>query len=169
MTDDATAFTDWRNRKKKAEQGKSAEATVKDELAKLQAELGVVFDFERNPDARAAGGAFTVRTGDFYAYYKPPGSRFGRVANLEVKETGVVGRLPSKNFSRDSIGRCYKRWQAGVYTVVLIHHSKTGMWVAMPIKHFFDTVAPSWTTTEWPNYTSCREALRASLKNFLSP
>lgn len=160
---DATAFTDARERRKKAQQGKSAEQQVKDYLKAKAEQLGVGFDYERNPDARSAGGKFQVRTGDFYAYYKPDGWKHGRCANIEVKETKIAARLPGANFSRDSIARCYKRWKAGVVTVVLIHHSTTGQWVVMPISHFFENVTPSWPTAGWPSFDSCEAALDSGL------
>lgn len=161
---DATAFTDAQARKKKAQQGKSAEKQVKDYLLRCQTRLGAGFDYERNPDARSAGGAFQVRTGDFYAYYKKPGFKHGVCINIEVKETIVPARLPGKNFSRDAIARCYKRSLAGVLTIILVHHSTTGRWVLMPIKHLFETVAPSWTTADFPSFDSCEEALDSALR-----
>lgn len=160
---DATAFTDARERRKRAQQGKSAEQQVKDYLKAKAEELGAGFDYERNPDARSAGGKFQVRTGDFYAYYKAPGFRHGRCANIEVKETKIASRLPAGNFSRDSIGRCYKRALAGVVTVILVHHSTTGRWVLLPIKHLFDNVQPSWPTDGWPSFDSCAAALDSGL------
>ena len=162
---DATAFTDARERRKRAQQGKSAEQQVKDYLKAKAEQLGAGFDYERNPDARSAGGRFQVRTGDFYAYYKPAGWKFGRTANIEVKETKIPTRLPAGNFSRDSIARCRKRELAGVITVILIHHSTTDRWVVMPIRHFFENVQASWPTDGWPSFDSCEAALDSALES----
>lgn len=158
---DATAFSDSRQRKARGSQGKKAEDQVKDYFKSLEHLSG--FDWERNPDARAAGGRFQVRTGDFYAYYKPAGQVFGRCVNIEVKETKIASRLPAGNFSRDSIARCYKRSLAGVLTLILIHHSTTGRWVVVPISVFFNNVAPSWPTESYPSYNSAKEALDTHL------
>ena len=162
---DATAFTDAKARRKRAQQGKSAEQQVKDYLKAKGERLGAGFDAERTLDARSAGGRFQVRTGDFYAYYKPQGWKFGRTANIEVKETQNLTRLPAANFSRDSIARCYKRSLAGVITVILIHHSKAEKWVTVPIRHFFENVQPSWPTAGWPTFDTCEEALDSALED----
>ena len=166
LEDDAsTAFTSWRDKRKQADRGKSAESSVKDVLKRLQGVWGTQLDWERNPDARSAGGHFTVRTGDFYLYFRPKGAAFGRTCNIEVKETALVKRLPAKNFSSDSVARCYKRHLAGVFTVVLVHHSTVGQWVALPITAFVGEVRPpSWSTEDYPHYGSAGEALEHVLQ-----
>jgi hypothetical protein len=158
---DATAFTDHRDKKKVASRGKSSEKAVATYFEKKAQQLGVGFDWERVPDARAAGGRFKPVAGDFRAFWA--GTR--RSANLEVKEieTSPV-RLPKKNFSRDKIARCYRRSLTGVVTVVLIHHVQTAQWVVMPIAHFFDNDIPSWDTTPWPHFDSAEKALDFALK-----
>ena len=135
---DATAFTDHKKRAAISKRGKAAENSVKLYLERVRERLGIAFDAERVPDARAAGGRFTPVTGDFRAFYA------GRSANIEVKEVDTSDRLPKKNFSRDQIARCYTRSLTGVITIVLIHHTKTGAWVVAPIKDFFDYDGPSW-------------------------
>lgn len=149
----STAFTDHMARKKLAERGKSAEKIVEGYFAKRKAHLGVGFDFERVPDARAAGGRFTPVTGDFRAFY------LGKSSNIEVKEADTVDLLPKKNFSRDKIARCYRRSLTGVITVVLIHHTRTDSWVIAPISHFFENDVPSWRTNAFPNFKTADAAL----------
>lgn len=150
---ESTAFTDHRDRKKQAQRGKSAEQSVKDYFKRVSERLGVAFDWERVPDARAAGGRFTPVTGDFRAFYG------GRSAAIEVKETKRAGALPKTNFSRGSIARCYRRWRAGVITVILVHLSTTDAWVIMPITLFFEKDVPSWPTEGHPTFKSAEEAL----------
>ena len=86
---DATAFTDWRDKKKLASQGKSAESCVKKWCERESSARGIAFHWERIPDARAAGGRFTPVAGDFRM------ACAGRYAVVEVKETTAVHRLPT--------------------------------------------------------------------------
>jgi len=155
---DATAFTDHRAKQSVARRGKGSENAVKSYLETKRAQLGVEFDYERVPDARAAGGRFTPVAGDFRAFYR------GRSANIEVKEVDTVDRLPKKNFSRDQIARAYRRSLTGVVTVVLIHHTKVDRWVVMPIGYFFDNDLPSWNTSCYPSFGTATEALDFGLK-----
>jgi hypothetical protein len=155
---DATAFTDHRAKQSVARRGKGSENAVKSYLETKRSELGVEFDYERVPDARAAGGRFTPVAGDFRAFYR------GKSANVEVKEVDTVDRLPKKNFSRDQIARAYRRMLTGVVTVVLIHHTKVDRWVVMPITVFFNNDLPSWNTAEWPSFSRATDALDYGLK-----
>jgi hypothetical protein len=155
---DATAFTDHRAKKAVAKRGKASENAVKSYLETKRDRLGVEFDYERVPDARAAGGRFTPVAGDFRAFYR------GKSANVEVKEVYTVDRLPKKNFSRDQIARAYRRSLTGVVTVVLIHHTKVDRWVVMPIGYFFDNDLPSWNTSAYPSFDNATDALDFGLK-----
>lgn len=156
---DATAFTDHRAKKAVARRGKLSENAVKSYLETKRERLGVEFDYERVPDARAAGGRFTPVAGDFRAFYR------GKSANIEVKEVDTVDRLPKKNFSRDQIARAYRRSLTGVVTVVLIHHTKgVGRWVVVPIDVFFNNDLPSWNTSAYPSFNSAAEALDFGLR-----
>lgn len=150
---DATAFTDHRAKKAVAKRGKLSENAVKSYLGTKCERLGVEFDYERVPDARAAGGRFTPVAGDFRAFYR------GKSANIEVKEVDTIDRLPKKNFSRDQIARAYRRSLTGVVTVVLIHHTKVDRWVVVPIAVFFENDSPSWDTAQHPSFDSAAEAL----------
>ena len=157
---DATAFTDYRDRKKVADRGKSTEKTIQECLERMQERLGLAFDWERVPDARAAGGRFKPVAGDFRAFY----AEHRRSANLEVKEVKTsVDRLPKKNFSRDKIARCYRRSLTGVVTAVILHYTQTGKWVVAPISHFFDNDVPSWDTKAFPSFSSAQAALDFAL------
>jgi len=156
---DATAFTDYKAKKAQAGRGKAAEKAVQTYLERKQESLGIAFDWERVPDARAAGGRFKPVTGDYRAFYG------GKSANIEVKEVDTTDRLPKKNFSRDQIARCYRRWRAGVVTVVLIHHTKSDQWVVAPISDFFEQDVPSWLTSGYPSFLSAEKALDFALQD----
>jgi len=155
---DATAFTDYKAKKALADRGKSTEKAVQTYFERKLECLGVAFDWERVPDARAAGGRFKPVTGDFRAFYG------GRSANLEVKEVKTsVDRLPKKNYSRDKIARCYRRSLTGVITAVLLHYTQADKWVVVPIKHFYDHDVPSWDTSSFPSFGSVQAALDFAL------
>jgi hypothetical protein len=155
---DATAFTDYRERKKRAQQGKSAESLVKKWCEREHERRGIAFHWERIPDARAAGGRFTPVAGDFRMGYA------GHYAVVEVKETTAVHRLPAKNYPRDAISRLYKHDLARAVTAVIVRHMPLDVWVVMPIKHFYDNVAPSWSTLDFPHFESADIALDFALR-----
>lgn len=155
---DATAFTDYKAKKARADRGKSAETAVKAYGKRMDERLGLAFHWEKIPDARAAGGRFTPVAGDFRFSYA------GRYAITEVKEVKTsVDRLPKKNFSRDKIARCYRHHVAGALAVVVIHYTQADKWVVVPIKHFYDNDVPSWNTKEFPAFGSVQEALDVAL------
>ncbi len=150
---DATAFTDYRDRKKLSSQGKSAEELVKKHCVREAERRGIAFHWERIPDARAAGGRFTPVAGDFRMAYA------GRYAVVEVKETTAVHKLPAKNYSRDAISRLYKHHLSGAIAAVLVRHMPADVWVVMPIKHLFDNVVTNWSTLDFPHFESAEIAL----------
>jgi hypothetical protein len=159
---DATAFTDYRDRKKLSQQGKSAESLVKKYCEREAERRGIAFHWERIPDARAAGGRFTPVAGDFRMGYG------GRYAVVEVKETTAIHKLPKKNYSRDAIARLYKHHLSGAVTAVLVRHMPLDVWVVMPIKHIFDADTPSWSTLEFPHFESADIALDFALRALLN-
>jgi hypothetical protein len=159
---DATAFTDWRDRKKRAEQGKSAESIVKKYCEREHERRGIAFHWERIPDARAAGGRFTPVAGDFRMGYG------GRYAVIEIKETTAAHRLPKKNYTSDAVARLYKHHLSGAVTAVIVRHMPADVWVVMPIKHIFDTEAPSWSTLEFPHFESADIALDFALRSLFN-
>lgn len=109
-----------------ANRGKKAEGKVAAYLKKLSLEVAE-FDFERVLDARAAGGRFPSRTGDF-SWWLP-----GRHGVIEVKETEHASRLPYKNTSEQSAAKLFKRQLAGGEIAVLVYHSMTGLWRVLPL------------------------------------
>jgi len=155
---DETAFTDWRDRKKLGNQGKSAESLVKKRCEALAAAHGIVFNWERIPDARAAGGRFTPVAGDFRMGFG------GRYAVIEVKETTAINKLPKKNYTADAVSRLYKHHLAGAVTAVLVRHMPTDVWVVMPIKHIYDIEGSGWSTQEFPHFESAEFALDFALR-----
>jgi len=160
---DATAFTDWRDRKKKANQGKSAEEAVKDRCKAIDKVLGYKFHWERIPDARAAGGRFTPVAGDFRMGYD------GRYAVIEVKETTAINNLPRKNYKSDAVSRLYKHHLAGAITAVLVRHMPADVWVVMPIDYIFDRPDETkWSTLEFPHFESIDFALDFCLRELFN-
>lgn len=153
---DATAFTDYKKRKERANRGKSAEESIKDACEKLVEHWGLAFDWERNPDSRSAGSRkFVARTGDFYMYFK------GRCAGIEVKESAQQ-KLPKQNFDRGQIARGFKRSIAGVVSPVIVHMTLHNAWYVVPIQFFFDNLGP-WDVKSFPSFSSASEALDFAL------
>lgn len=135
------------------ERGKSAEAMAREFLVYLDAIIQA-FDFERNYDARSAGGRFQSQVGDFN-FYSP--ERFG---SLEVKELAHDYRLPAKNFKKEQIARLAKRELAGGLILVPVYHSKLKRWRLPPFDLFRDNRdLPSWDLRPYPTYLTLRDAL----------
>lgn len=154
---DATAFTDWKKRRALASRGKAAEDQVADWCKDKQSRMPLGFDWERNPDSRAAGSRkFVVRTGDFYMYCN------SLCACVEVKETSKSS-LPKANFDAGQIARGYKRQMAGVLSPVLVHFTDTDRWVVAPVDHFFNNKGP-WSLAGFPSFSSAYEALDFALQ-----
>lgn len=147
---------EFTTRKELGERGKEPEALVRNYLKALS-EKYAVFDFQREYDARSAGGRLSARVGDFSIYL--PGVH----GVIEVKEVKHDFRLPAKNFK--SVARLRKRQLAGGLIIVLIRHSTTGLWRMPPLGFFVGALrAPSWDLTEFETYRTVPEALRGLTK-----
>lgn len=143
---DSTAFTDWREQRKKkkaqAQQGKGSESAVKKWLDVLALRMGLTFAWERPVDTREAGGMVKATTGDFNLMHG------GRLMTLEVKET-QFDWLPQQNFKRPQINRLQRRALAGVPVYVLVHHTGLGVWRVCPIKPFFEQTSGRFETQDF--------------------
>ena len=98
--------------------GKSAEAMVKAQLARLSLRQSIAH--LRFPDARA--GSMTPTPSDYLLVIE------GRPIFLEVKETAGKTRLPYANFGKDQVGRLRRFALAGAHPLVIIYHSSLKLW-----------------------------------------
>lgn len=139
-----------------ANRGKVAEAAVKKFLKDTEGAI-MEFTFNRCLDAHAAGGKFPAQAGDFQAFYKfdlPLGesgfiSRMGmptisRNFIIEVKEVKHDFRLPHGNYSTDKVARVSKRVLAGTEAIVVVLHTTTKTWRAVPFAFFQTRAGGSW-------------------------
>ena len=140
-----TEFSDSRVKKKKAQQGKSAEAEVQAFLKKID-ESTVEFDWHRGYDARAAGGKFQRVAGDF-SFYWPQGHGI-----IEVKEIAKGARLPYSNFSESQVGKARKRAMAGGTVIVLIYTKADDVWRRVPIDEFKHRPGPEFGSWDISGY-----------------
>lgn len=141
--------------------GKDAETRVNDELVKLNREFAI-FDYQREYDARSAGGRFQARVADFL-WFMP--SLHGAV---EVKEVAHDYRLPKKNFKLSQRARLRARERAGGNVMVLVHHSTSSKWRYVPLSVFDENAeGASWNLAAYPTVDSVQvffEPLRELLK-----
>ncbi len=161
-----------------ANRGKKAEKDVRTILTDIE-KYDMDFTFNRNLDAHAAGGRFPAQTGDFQAFraghyvigksddgidvYWVPGLGDGPPGNrnfiVEVKEVKHDFRLPHANYSADKVARVEKRVRAGTEAIVMVLHTTTGLWRAVPHAVFTEHVGGSWDLRAWP-IVSPDEALK---------
>ena len=130
-----------------ANRGKKAEGVVKKLLNGFEEKV-LGFVGIRQPDAHAAGGRFTPQPGDFACFRK-----IGEVSRnwlLEVKEVGHSYRLPHGNFTPEAVARMQKRQLAGSECLMLIFHTKDGVWRAPPFDLFRTRQGGSWDLRDFP-------------------
>ncbi len=135
-----------------ASRGKSAEDKIKAVFAPLLDRK--VFDFERNYDARSAGGiAFARRTGDFTWYAQ------GRHGAIEVKEVEHGYRLPFKNLENHQLAKLRRRAWAGGEVVVLVRFMPEDVWRQVGIDDLPEKTSPSgsWDLSFLPTYATLTE------------
>lgn len=140
--------------------GKTAEAAVRKLLKDLEG-AHMAFTFNRCLDAHAAGGKFPAQAGDFQAFLAghyntgrvwvpgsatDPGTHLpcGRNFIVEVKEVKHDFRLPHKNYSTDKVARVQKRVLAGTEAIVVVLHTTTKTWRAVPFALFQTRTGGSW-------------------------
>lgn len=121
--------------------GKYAEGKTRDYLKLLETQLAG-FTFNRVQDAHSAGGRFTPQAGDFQAFHLQADR--SRNFIIEVKEVAHDFRLPHKNYSEDKVARVQKRAMAGTECLVLVCHTTTKLWRAVPFDVFRTRTGGSW-------------------------
>lgn len=162
------ALREEQRKKELGQRGKDAEAEVKNYLTKL-GNANATFDWNRQYDARTAGGRFPAQPGDFQ-YFRASlngGSReYPITVNglIEVKETANPTKLDRKNFGKDvqhaasKIARLRKRELAGTKIHIIVHHTATGGWREVPFSVFRDApAATSWDLAGWRTWNTLKE------------
>lgn len=143
------------------QRGKDTEKEVKKVLTSLSNRYAA-FGFERNPDARTAGGHIGRQTGD-YRFFAP---KLHGV--IEVKALKHDFRLPRDRFikktptglTNNSLERLHNRALCGGLIVVLVHHTTTDLWRVVPLKFLRDGEnQPSWDLSPFRTYATPAEAL----------
>lgn len=150
-----------------ANRGKYSEGKVKDHLKAIEASH-MAFTYNRVQDAHAAGGRFVPQAGDFQAFadlglidpdiflsltgFVPlHAMRLSRNFLIEVKELKHDFRLPHASYSADKVARVQKRVLAGSEAIVILYHSTTKLWRAVPFHVFTDrSVGGSWDLRDYP-------------------
>ena len=142
-----------------ANRGKYSEGKVKDYLKLLEASH-MTFTYNRVQDAHAAGGRFVPQAGDFQAFARIESKMCDEWNNpthssrnfiIEVKELKHDFRLPHASYSPDKVARVQKRVLAGSEAIVILYHSTTKLWRAVPFAVFTDrSVGGSWDLREYP-------------------
>lgn len=138
-----------------ANRGKFAEKKVKEFLEGMSQKYAG-FDYERLPDARAAGGRFKSMVGDF-AYFSP-----GLHGVIEVKELKHPYRLPKDKLAQ--IQRMKVRELAGGRCFVVVYHTEEKLWRVILVRELPIITSGSWDLRTWPTYATLQEALQ---ENFL--
>jgi len=130
------SFEEACKRKKKGQQGKSAESKVRALLEERGAEgkLG----FIRLLDARAAGKPVPAQPCDFIVF------KHGAAWLLEVKQISKGNRLPKKSFPQLSRMLSMK---AHAHLMLLVFLAETGEWWNMEVVAM-DASAASWKVDE---------------------
>lgn len=154
-------------KKQIADRGKWAESEVEKCLKRMN-ELHYSFAYDRQPDARAAGGRLKAALCDFLWWWQFVGGdgRENRVSGLlEVKETKHDFRLNKDKL--DQLPRMKKVKNAGGLGVVMVHHSTLGKWRIIPLTFFIGTeVPPSWDLSSFRLYDTPQEALNWMTEGF---
>lgn len=116
-----------------ADKGDWAEDQVKKWLTARQTATPT-FAFHRYPDAKAARGALSPQPADFLiSEPRANGSQF--TANLEVKETAEIHRLPKKRISQ--FGKLLLFALSGMPCFVLVYRSHHSDWALFNHHHLF--------------------------------
>lgn len=128
------SFLEAKERKRKGQRGKSAEALVEDSLNEIAAATPE-FTAERLPDTRSAGGRAVLppQTCDFNVW------SHGQSFSLEIKEVAEGTRL--KKFVQ--LPRMQRRAMAGCQGIVLVHFLEKDLW-AMAWTKDLELGAASW-------------------------
>lgn len=143
------------------QRGKDTEKEVKKALTALSNRYAA-FGFERNFDARTAGGHIGRQTGD-YRFFAP---KLHGV--IEVKALKHDFRLPRDRFikktptglTNNSLERLHNRALCGGLIIVLVHHTTTDRWRVVPLKFLRDGEhKPSWDLSPFETFATPAQAL----------
>lgn len=146
---------------KVGQRGKDTENEVKKALTAISRRYAC-FGFERNPDARTAGGHIGRQTGDF-RFFAP-----GLHGVVEVKALKHDYRLPRDRFIKEtpsgltnnSLERLHNRQTCGGLIVILVHHTTTGLWRNVPLEFLLSGAdRPSWNLSDLPTFATAGVAL----------
>jgi hypothetical protein len=142
-----------------ADRGKWAEKEVQKHLEFLNTKF-MGFAFDRQPDARAAGGRLKAALCDFLWWWKPTRNGPSISGLLEVKETRQDSRIARDKL--DQLPRMRKVRYAGGVGLVLIYHSAIEKWRCAPLEFFDGEIPPSWDLSALPLYDTLAAALNES-------
>lgn len=157
-----------------ASRGKKAEEAVS-KFLKRQKDNIASFDYQRQYDARSAGGRFQSQVGDYLLfrarkYQTERGEELYTIRHgvLEIKQVHHDFRLPNKNFSAEQIAKIRRREMAGADALILVFHTTTQTWRAPPFSIFRDEPnAPSWDLSPYHAFETTAEALSYSAGQFV--
>ena len=144
-------------KKEIADRGKWAEKEVQKHLDVLNNQYHD-FAYDRQPDARAAGGRLKAALCDFLWWWRA-GTTHRVSGLLEVKETKHDYRLAKDKL--DQLPRMRKVRNAGGYGLVLVYHSTIGKWRSIPVEWFNGPIPPSWDLSDVPTHDTAQKALEA--------
>lgn len=126
-----------------ADRGKLAEEQIRKWLDKLALQQhNAIY---RLPDARAGSRLPTLA--DFILCHR------ATLYLFEVKEVAHDFRLPHGNFDKAQVARMKRFCMAGAISVVLVHHSTTGLWRYTELETFASREGGSWDLSDVPTTT----------------
>lgn len=136
------------------DRGKATEKEV-ERFLQAQSNRFAAFNYERLPDARAAGGRFKAMVADFDL------ARPGLNAFLEAKETEHDYRLQAARVTQ--LPRLRKWALSGRDFAVVVFHSKIQKWRLVPQSFLgLEGTPTSWDLRSLPLFNSAEEALRST-------
>lgn len=151
-------------KKQIANRGKYAEFIVQTYLDRLN-EAVMNFSYDRQPDARAAGGRLKAALCDYLWWWEDNGLRDGSVTKvsglLEVKETKHDYRLAKDKL--DQLPRMRKIRRAGAVGIVLVYHTTIEKWRIADLSFFDGPIPPSWDLSKLPTYDSLSDAMESAV------
>ena len=136
------------------DRGKATEKEV-EQFLQAQSNRFAAFNYERLPDARAAGGRFKAMVADFDL------AGPGLSAFLEVKETEHDYRLQAARVKQ--LPRLRKWALSGRDFAVIVFHSKIQKWRLVPSGFFgLEGTPTSWDLRPLPTFDTAEGALRST-------
>lgn len=149
------------------QRGKFAEKEV-EKLFKTLNDQVLNFAYERLPDARSAGGRLKAQLCDYLAWWQYCSGSTGQDVSIsyqiEVKEIAHAFRLPKDKLNQ--LPKLRKIRRAGGVGIVIIYHTSTMMWRAIPLEFFNGEAPPSWNLSGVPQYAYLAQALNHQIDKF---